>query len=478
MSGVFTHRLGVFQTSCPIAASVETDDAYYNNVAFMVDANGQADGTSYTTDESRHGHTITYNGNAAVSSNKFVFDGTGDYLSISDGNDVLWAPGSRFTIELRGVVFNSVNTRQVFFSSYDTSASSASFSFRLNAGNLGILLSDDGVDATTFALVEYAWSPSTGVSYDLTITWDGSTVYLYIDGLFVGSDSYTGPVYPAKQPLRVGCDLASGTPRDFLDGSIRAIRFTKGAARWTNSSGCYARPKLPYTTTQATTTDTEWDNVVLLLTAKDNGQIWDDSPYDWSILQGGNVAVSTSIEPFADANSTTYDGTTDYLRILDNPYIELGSGDYTIETFARHTVNTNLHHYAGQYNTTGNQRSWAFQYRGELATDILRLNVSSDGTSGTLESVDSAAWTPTVDTWYHVAACRSGANKRLFVGGTQTGSTSTTGTNAFDSTSDLYIGAQNGTANSMNGYLTEMRVTKSARYTSNFTAPSAVLQRG
>ena len=468
-----------FPSSCPIAGSVETDDAYYYNVAFLVDADGQANGTSYATDESRHAHTFTYAGSAAVASNEFTFNGTTDYLQCDLGttDNVLWTPGSRFTIELRGVKFDSSSGRRVLISSYEGDVGEECWVWRLDTGSLGIVISDDGTNDTTYA--GYSWTPLTdGTAYDLTVTWDGTTIRQYIDGLFVSSSAYSGKPFAAKQPLRVGCDFDASAIRDPFDGKIRAVRFSKGIARWTNGSGCYTRPKLPYTTTQATTTDTNWDDVVLLLTAEDGGRIRDASPYDWPITVNGNSAVSTSVEPFADANSITFDGTGDYLSIPDCSWLELGANDFTLECFARHTVITAAHRYISKYTTTSD-RSYSFGYRGDVAGDPMTMTRSSNGT-GTETTINNN-WGPSADTWYHTAYTRSGTTGRHFADGTQLGSDQTDSITYFNGTSVMQIGAYNssGITNEMNGYLTEVRVTiGTARYTAGFTAPSAVLPRG
>ena len=69
-----------------------------------------------------------------------------------------------------------------------------------------------------------------------------------------------------------------------------------------------------------------------------------------------------------------------------------------------------------------------------------------------------------INTWYHFAVCRSGSTLRIFRNGTQiyTG----TNTNNYFITTTAYVG------NIFNGYIDELRVSNSARYTANFTAPT------
>jgi hypothetical protein len=78
-------------------------------------------------------------------------------------------------------------------------------------------------------------------------------------------------------------------------------------------------------------------------------------------------------------------------------------------------------------------------------------------------------------TWYHIALCRSGTSTKLFVNGTQVGSTYSDSTNYLCGTNRPAIGvAGNTLSDPFNGYLDDLRITKGvARYVTNFTPPVA-----
>jgi hypothetical protein len=79
----------------------------------------------------------------------------------------------------------------------------------------------------------------------------------------------------------------------------------------------------------------------------------------------------------------------------------------------------------------------------------------------------SGAYTPAANTWAHIAVCRSGTSTRLFVNGVQVGTT-ITDTNVYR-TGIVHLGSTHRTGNPVVGYIDEVRVSKSARYTANFT---------
>jgi hypothetical protein len=76
--------------------------------------------------------------------------------------------------------------------------------------------------------------------------------------------------------------------------------------------------------------------------------------------------------------------------------------------------------------------------------------------------------------WTHIAVCRSNSNTKLFIVGTQSGSTYADTNNYL--VCPMMIGQFNDGvgAGNLNGYLDDIRITKGyARYTANFTAPTA-----
>jgi len=79
----------------------------------------------------------------------------------------------------------------------------------------------------------------------------------------------------------------------------------------------------------------------------------------------------------------------------------------------------------------------------------------------------------TANTWSHVAACRASGVTRIFLNGTQEGSV-TDSTTYSNTTNRPWVGVDSSAPN-LNpfiGYVDEIRVTKAARYSTSFTAPT------
>ena len=77
--------------------------------------------------------------------------------------------------------------------------------------------------------------------------------------------------------------------------------------------------------------------------------------------------------------------------------------------------------------------------------------------------------------WKHWAYTRDASgNHKVFINGTQSGSTFTGSKNY--TTNKLKIAAGHNGGDNQNAYMSDIRITKGlARYTSNFTAPTAAL---
>lgn len=153
------------------------------------------------------------------------------------------------------------------------------------------------------------------------------------------------------------------------------------------------------------------------------------------------------------------------LSYADNAAFELGSGDFTIETFKRFSslptsgVAVRL---GAKYESVGNQRSYAFYQFNNAGTQQLLFSYSSDGIAATDVSEN---YTPPTSAWIHYAVCRSGNSLRFFINGTQVGTTKTVTATFFNGTAPYEIGTNS------NGWFDEYRLSKFARYTADFPVP-------
>ena len=175
-----------------------------------------------------------------------------------------------------------------------------------------------------------------------------------------------------------------------------------------------------------------------------------------AITANGGAQHSTAQSKIG-GSSIAFDGSGDKLTTPNhNDFASWSS--FTVECWYRGTGNTGL---VGTLYGTG---GWNLCRRstGEL---ILYIDGGANKIGGSASDI-------TDNTWHHIAMVRNGASGntiQLYVDGVAKGSTTSGFTG--DSTNDLWIGMRNNGGGDwdLNGYLDEIRISNTARYTSGFT---------
>ena len=184
---------------------------------------------------------------------------------------------------------------------------------------------------------------------------------------------------------------------------------------------------------------------------------------NWTDKVGGNNGTLVggahhTDGPFVGAGYVEFDGSGDYLDIASSTDFAFGTGDFTIEVWVYLKAN-----------------SVGVIYSNEVANSLFlyldsgNLVVRNYGTTNLFDLTG-----PSLNTWTHIALSRSGTDLRLFFNGVQQGSTVTNSTDWTQNGTE--IGAYNNGTQSLNGYMSNLRVLKgTALYTSNFTPPTKPL---
>jgi hypothetical protein len=157
-----------------------------------------------------------------------------------------------------------------------------------------------------------------------------------------------------------------------------------------------------------------------------------------------------------------FDGTGDYL-VAPSQAITSMEGDFTVEFWAYRVAGNNF------FYTTGDDSlsSGISIYIGNSGNNLRVYSANGVVIDAALSGVSFPA-----TTWTHIALVRYSGVVKLYVAGTQGGS-SWSSTTTFSG--KVYVGAEfnSGSAYSGNCYLQDFRITKGiARYTSNFTPPT------
>jgi len=398
--------------------------------AFAVTVNGTPSVQAF----SPFAPTAAYD-SAAVGGSGY-FDGSGDSLTLPAGSAFAFGTGD-FTVEcwiypanvtLNGYMIDARNSSQ-------TSTWSFNFGYGGTAGELDWGHNGSIVVAApnTTSVTKQAWNH---VAYTRT----GTTGSLYVNGVRIATatDSNNYSTSPTTSYI-----ASRFSDNENYTGYISGMRVVKGTALYTGTS--YTIPTAP---------PTAITNTVLLLNATNSG-IYDSAAKN--VLETvGNAQVSTTQAKWG-TTSMYFDGGGDYLVGNSGARtLEFLTGDFTVECWIRFITVGN-----GQIITadpTSSSIYWQY-YSSEL--QIGQVGVGA---------ITTASWSPSANTWYHIAVTRSGTTVRQFVDGTQLGTNATSSVSLVNG--QVKIGS--GGAGDFNGYIDDLRVTKGfARYVANFSVPTA-----
>jgi len=344
------------------------------------------------------------------------------------------------------------------YQSFTTGTESA-FQFYLAADSNGkAVLSTTWISGTTqtntptltgnIPLVANQW-------YHIAVSRSGSTVYYFVNGVSVGTGTYSSSINQGSLPVFVGARRTNtGSIDSYFTGYISNARIVNGTAVYTSN---FTPSTIPLTAIANTA----------LLTAQ-SSYFKDNSPNNFALSLTGSPTV-TNITPFntSGGQSILLNGTSDYLTTLNSPPLAFGGGNFTIEFWANISSTASEMCVFHNYNT--NSQGVMISVNGGGAGKWRLYS----GNGSWYVTIDSSTAVP-INTWNHVAATRNGSTWTLWVNGVSVG-TATSATNPNQDTNPITIGRfLSGTPNYFNGYISNFRITNGvARYTSNFNLPTA-----
>jgi hypothetical protein len=189
-----------------------------------------------------------------------------------------------------------------------------------------------------------------------------------------------------------------------------------------------------------------------------------------TVTANGNAKIDTSQSEFGGASGKFVSSSSSYLSIPDSADWFFGAADFTIDFWVRfntlpgsngrmpmvtQVVSGGIFQQTNLFNNGGTYQ-WEIWIYNTTQVHLTRKNaIVSTGV------------------WYHVAFVRSGNSWMVFQGGTQVGTTDTDSALIPDFSASLSIGSDNGISNYLDGWLDEVRISNSARWTSNFTPPTS-----
>lgn len=386
------------------------------------------------------------------------FDGNGDFLSVPSSDvNIATLSASNFTVE--GWFYKDDTTKNIFLFG-QRGASGTSYSGIQLAVNISGYMALLG--ATDLVSWDVSITGSTLVTdhewHHFAVVKNSTTYTLYLDGASQGTSTAGTLVYASGNPaLVIGTVWSSSSSQYDWHGYIKDFRVSDNA-RYTTA---FTPPTEPF----------ESDSNTELL-ACSLPYFGDVSSTDATITQYGNISTRPfgpyDYEPWTandHAGSVYFDGSGDYIDASGG--VDFGTGDFTVEAWVRPTSIGNNDAIVGEWSQTTGYK-WLFSYSGSGSPNGLRFGY--DGGNFTTSTSTGVRY----NTWHHVAVVRSSGTRTFYIDGTAVGSASLTAN--IGTSGNIRINAVD--ASSVfdpAGYVSEVRISDVARYTSAFTPPTAPL---
>lgn len=439
-------------------------DPYYNTFRVLKIQGNGTDTSTTIKDSSKYNWTINNSGALQIETTGPKF-GTGYVYNISGGGAYITYsstlnPGSNdFSIDLWWR-----------FTSSPTTAYRPIIAFRETAVYCPVVIgvNNKRVGASFSIQGSSVWSPTlTGITdindtnwHHIVVTRTQFFVSLHLDGVQEAIEPISGSLHTSSQNIYLCRDTSS---YDSLGVGIDDFRYTIGYADYADE-GC----TVPVRTLSVGGSDMFWANVVLLLLfvgTTGSTTMTDSSSYnDTTYLVNSSAQIKNDQYRY-NAGALWLDGSLDYISYADNNRFNLGSGDFTIETWIRKIydgVDAGLAEHVGSGNSTSSF-TWYIDSNQKLRGGVF--------SGSTYYALPAGTTTLSDNVWYHVALIRDGVNLKINLNG-KTESILNIGTISINNaTGRFYIGSSG--IYTFHGYMDEFRMTVgTARYKGVYTLPT------
>ncbi|NDD53255.1 LamG domain-containing protein, partial [bacterium] len=413
---------------------------------------------TYFYDNSKYHHEITAVGDAQISTSEFKFgnasgkfDGEGDYLTVPADESLSFGTGD-FTVEA-----------WIYITGDETADGSVCAGNAV--GDWMFAVNVDGDSKVGFGRNDVDWdlladfSPSAGQWYHIAMSRASGVLRAFVDGSLAGSDS-VGFDYGVSDSFAVGARELDGGWGHFFNGHIDDLRVTKGVARYTSAFTPPTRELPdPIESEPVVTGDPYAEDVVLLLHmdgADGSTNFVDNSFAGNTVTSQGGAQITTAQGKFG-GTSLDVSSPGKKLVVDAGEPSALGSGDFTIECWLYWTGQISGFYTWGAIAATAtapNPGGWYFLIDTSSNNGVSNALMWIDAESSFLPGTASVP----ANEWCHIAVVRVAGVIKMYLNGVYCGGGNSP-TNINDNL-PLAIGADNGEAGYVLGYIDDLRITK------------------
>jgi hypothetical protein len=374
---------------------------------------------------------------------------SGGCITVADHNDFTLGTSDwtvKFWVYHNELITSSNNAYGYFSNYYFNTPGGFGLKWMNQHGNKPVL---EYMNSGSYAKKIFDFIPSEKIWYYYELTCSSSTVTFKVNGDTIGTQSMPDLGNPNRTLIVGAASNGSSGVENFLGGYIADFQYVIG--------GTASESSVP---TALMSTDS---NSALHIKGTDASII--DKSQSSNLKMFGNSTGSTTQVKFAGSKSMYFDGTGDYISIPADDSIF--SKDYTVEFWMYPTQDTNL--------LMPFSKGYGLQFYHQSGNIAAAMSSSNNGTyfyNGNFGSITTNAWS-------HISLVRdsSASTYKFYINGTLE-DTLSSATNIDAGSSNWIIAAFLTSGNyAFEGYIQDVRVTDGlARYTANFTPPTASLE--
>ena len=321
------------------------------------------------------------------------------------------------------------------------------------------LVNSDGGVGIRLPGVTFSASPSWQTSSSLGELYDGVAISLSLTASEATSYTLVSGSLPPGLTLNTSTGAITGTIVGVTADTTYSFIVRATDAQNQDSPRTF--------TVNVAISDPHFSKTTLLLSGSaltTNTVLRDSSTNNFSLTAYGDTRA-TNFSPYGTGWSNYFNGTS-YLSGDGSSGLALSIGDFTIELWVLANSFTSQPQLIS-FNPASTNGAYPLIYINSSGNFVYYVNNAAAITGGSVS----------IGVWHHVAVARSGTSTKMFLNGTQVGST-------YSDTNNYLVGASRPTigkagfndSSYLDGYISNLRVVKgTAVYTSNFTPPTQPL---
>jgi hypothetical protein len=371
------------------------------------------------------------------------FDGSNDYVDLGDNYS--------FITQMSAVTWIKANelggSGKVIISKYNTETNKREWQIFITDSKVYVILSSDGTASSDKIKMYYFTYTSTDWNF-LGFTWDSGTLKLYLNGVEQSvtktyNASFT-TIYNGTENAIIGAH--NGGTAAFFDGSISDTRVYNRELNAEEIKLLYDQYKPKEASVGSLNKGLVLDMPLTTKHMKSSTVVSDRTPY------GNDGTVAGAV---VGSDSTSFDGTDDYVDIQDSDELD-GTSTMSWSFWTKRDSYTTTGGIFAKYNNTSNQRGYTITNDSRSSSTVLSFSNSEDGTTSNRVFTKTGFFED--GDWVHGVVVFNSGSVDVYKNGELFDELTSTETSIYNSSADLQIGGYTDASAYFDGDISNVKI--------------------